>query len=745
MAYLLMETRECMPDEPVPNPPPTPQPRPNRALAEAGAPAAAGPRESDSGVGASASISLGVPREIGAFTIQRVIGSGGMATVYAALQKQPRRTVALKVMKAGLSASRSEAALRRFKREIEILGKLHHPYIAAVYDAGTFDDPGGGGPTPYFVMEFIPGAMNILEYVTRKDLDLRERLKLFVKVCAAVEHGHSQKVIHRDLKPGNILIDQYGEPKIIDFGIAHAAELDISQQTMQTEAGRLVGTLQYMAPEQVDTRPQDLDGRCDVYALGVLLYKMMTGKPPYDLEALPVFEALRIIREETPRRPGEINPEVKGDLETIILKAMEHERARRYRNAGSLGRDVVRFLANKPINARRAGLVYRATLFAKRNVAVLSVIGVIALVAGGAVGYILWERSRTRDETALKIRQREDDLQRQREQIEARAAAATQAAASATAVRAEPFVLREHSARIAGMRFLPPDVDHASGMLLTASHDHMLVAWDLSSHEVVQRADPVDGPVAHLAAARDGSLIAAAVDGADAIMLMSRDGTVVRTIRAGGEVRSLAMSLDGTALAWGTDSLTLNVMPLDAQQPRSNAGAARSIRSTSGAFTQLAFDANGETIAAASDGGPVYFWNWRAEPLDIERTTGPTSAPTAVAITMSGRESAVLWLGEDGSGWLFRIDASGARGSGVTFVNSPIIAAAFSANAERLVIATSDGVQVWNVGDLSDAPTRSGSIIRTEEPPTAVAVRDEGAWIALGTMTGDVRVEPIPH
>ena len=138
---------------------------------------------------------IGVPQQIGPYQVQRLLGSGGMATVYAALQKQPRRTVALKVMKAGIAQSRGEAALRRFKREIEILGQLHHPYIAAVYDAGTFDD--GSGPAPYFVMEYIPGATNILEYISKKEMNVRDRLKLFVKVCAAVEHGHGHKVIHR--------------------------------------------------------------------------------------------------------------------------------------------------------------------------------------------------------------------------------------------------------------------------------------------------------------------------------------------------------------------------------------------------------------------------------------------------------------------------------------------------------------------------------------------------------------------
>src|SRR5690606_14621646 len=219
-----------------------------------------------------------VPIEIGGYRIQRVLGSGGMATVYAALQPQPRRIVALKVMKAAVA---SDIAFRRFKREIEILGKLHHPYIAQVFDAGTHA-AADGTVMPYFVMEYISGGKNILQYVAEKQLDLRERLKLFAKVCAAVEHGHLNKIIHRDIKSSNILITPEGDPKVIDFGVAHATEIEVAGQTMHTEAGRLVGTLQYMSPEQVSGRPEDLDPRCDVYALGVLLYRMLTGRPPHD-------------------------------------------------------------------------------------------------------------------------------------------------------------------------------------------------------------------------------------------------------------------------------------------------------------------------------------------------------------------------------------------------------------------------------------------------------------------------------
>ena len=248
-----------------------------------------------------------LPDSIGGYRIERVLGFGGMATVYAAMQEQPRRRVALKIVR---GAAGTGAALRRFKREIEILGRLRHPSIAQVFSAGVHND--NGVDLPYFVMEYVPGAKTVAEYAETHELNLRQRLKLFVRICAGVGHGHKHRVIHRDLKPGNILIDERGEPKIIDFGVARMTGFDVSSQTMQTEAGRLIGTIQYMAPEQLDTQRLDLDARCDVYSLGVLLYKLLTGKMPHDVKGLPVYAAAQVIREDTPARPSALNGELKG-------------------------------------------------------------------------------------------------------------------------------------------------------------------------------------------------------------------------------------------------------------------------------------------------------------------------------------------------------------------------------------------------------------------------------------------------
>jgi len=224
----------------------------------------------------------GIPKEIGRYKVRRTIGSGGMGTVYEAIQESPRRKVAIKVMRSGVT---SRSAMRRFEYESQILGRLSHPCIAQVYEAGTYDD--GTGGVPYFAMEYIIGAKTLLEYAKQKDLKVHERLVLFEQICDAVHHGHLKGIIHRDLKPDNILIDSSGNPKIIDFGVARSTDSDMVVTTLQTNVGQLIGTVQYMSPEQCEADPDLIDARSDVYSLGVVLYELLTGQPPYDLSSIP--------------------------------------------------------------------------------------------------------------------------------------------------------------------------------------------------------------------------------------------------------------------------------------------------------------------------------------------------------------------------------------------------------------------------------------------------------------------------
>ncbi len=285
---------------------------------------------------------------VGRYRIVRLIASGGMGTVYEAVQEQPERAVALKVMR---GARLGPSLLRRFELESHLLARLRHPGIAQVYEAGTHEGD-GAQPVPFFAMELVPDARPINRYAEQMGLPLRERLDLFLQVCDAVQHGHQRGIIHRDLKPANILVDPDGRVKVIDFGVARVTDADVAITTLRTDVGQLVGTLQYMSPEQCQADPLELDTRSDVYALGVVLYELLTGALPYDVSCRPIPSAARVICEEPPIAPQLLSRTFRGDLGLVMLRAMEKDRDRRYQSAADLARDVRHYLGREPIEAR---------------------------------------------------------------------------------------------------------------------------------------------------------------------------------------------------------------------------------------------------------------------------------------------------------------------------------------------------------------------------------------------------------
>ncbi|UCC31140.1 MAG: protein kinase, partial [Phycisphaerales bacterium] len=322
----------------------------------------------------------GLPRRIGHYHIERVIGSGGMGTVYEATQEKPRRTVALKLMKHGIA---SRSALRRFEYESQILGRLRHPGIAQVYEAGTHRED--GDTVPYFAMEYIHTAKPITAYARDKKLGTRKRLELFLQVCGAVHHGHQKGIIHRDLKPSNLLVDAHGQVKIIDFGVAKSTDSDMAVTTLQTDVGQLVGTLQYMSPEQCEADPHNIDTRSDVYALGAVFYELLCDRRPYDVTRKAMHEATRIIREEQPTKLSTLNKTLRGDVETIALKALEKDPERRYESTMAMAADVERYLKHQPIVARPPSVLYRFRKFVRRRRIALAVAAALLMTSGTAV------------------------------------------------------------------------------------------------------------------------------------------------------------------------------------------------------------------------------------------------------------------------------------------------------------------------------------------------------------------------
>ncbi len=300
------------------------------------------------------------PESIGPYRILGLLGEGGMGIVYAAEQNNPQRAVALKVVRAAMMTG---SALRRFELETEALGRLQHPGIAQVYQAGV----AGSGPSaqPYFAMELVKGSP-LLAYAAERALGVPRRLELMAKICDAVHHAHQRGILHRDLKPGNILVDESGQPKILDFGVARILDSD-SQATRQTDLGQLIGTLDYMSPEQTFGDPLSMDVRSDVYSLGVILYQLLAGRLPYETRQRALPELVRVIRQDDAFRLSAINKVYRGDIETIVHKALEKEKERRYASAAELADDLRRHLADEPIRAMPAGAGYRAAKFFRRH------------------------------------------------------------------------------------------------------------------------------------------------------------------------------------------------------------------------------------------------------------------------------------------------------------------------------------------------------------------------------------------
>jgi serine/threonine protein kinase/tetratricopeptide (TPR) repeat protein len=361
--------------------------------------------------------------QIGPYKLIEQIGEGGMGIVYMAQQTEPvKRLVAVKLIKAGMD---SKQVLARFEAERQALALMDHPNIARVLDAGSTAPTDGGYPgRPYFVMDLVKGVP-ITKYCDEHRLTPRQRLELFIPVCQAVQHAHQKGVIHRDLKPSNVLVAPYDGrpvPKVIDFGVAKAAGQQLTDQTLVTGFGALVGTPEYMSPEQAELNNSDIDTRSDIYALGALLYELLAGTPPFshsELEHAGMIEMLRVIREQEPAKPStklsaadglpslaanrgtepaKLTKLMRGELDWIVMKALEKDRTRRYETANGFARDIERYLADEPVSACPPSASYRLRKFTRRNwrsviAASLVLLSLIAGVIGTTAGMLTANRA----------------------------------------------------------------------------------------------------------------------------------------------------------------------------------------------------------------------------------------------------------------------------------------------------------------------------------------------------------------
>jgi non-specific serine/threonine protein kinase/serine/threonine-protein kinase len=427
------------------------------------------------------------PSSIAGYRILGVLGVGGMGTVYSAEQESPKRTVALKVIRWEVA---SDDVLRRFAREAEALGRLQHPGIARIYAAGTANG------VPYFVMELVRGKP-LTEYARTECRDLAARLELFARVCDAVQYAHQQGVIHRDLKPANILVDETGQPKILDFGVARLTEGE-NPGTLKTDVGVVVGTLQYMSPEQVGGDPLEIDTRSDIYALGVILYELLAEHLPYSWQAGGIAKAAQTIMLTEPESLGSINRHYRGDIETIAAKALEKEKARRYASAAALASDIRHYLRDEPISARPVSAAYqlRKLMRRHRGVVVGLAVAAVALVAGTVVSAAMAVRANGASHLAETRRGEAVAAQRladqRREEAERGRNAADAARRSADSARED--AVRQRAAAIASSRRATTEAEKAFATstflqnMLESTNPEVTEGRNVTIKEVVDRA-----------------------------------------------------------------------------------------------------------------------------------------------------------------------------------------------------------------------------------------------------------------
>jgi eukaryotic-like serine/threonine-protein kinase len=680
---------------------------------------------------------------VGRYKLLKIIGGGGMGVVYLAEQSAPvRRMVALKVIKAGMD---SRQVIARFRAEQQALAMMDHPNIAKVLDFGETESG-----RPYFVMELVKG-IPITRYCDEQKLTPRERLELFIPVCQAVQHAHQKGIIHRDIKPSNVLVGLYGGnavPKVIDFGVAKATGQKLAEESLFTEFGAVVGTLEYMSPEQAQLDNVDIDTRCDVYSLGVLLYELLTGTTPLDrgrLKQAALLEVLRLIREEDPPWPSTrlstadalpsiaasrgIEPRslsrlMRCDLDWIVMKALEKPRADRYETAGALARDVERYLAGDPVEARPPSAAYRLRKFARKYRAALTTAALAAalLVTGGATS--AWQAYR---------------LRKEQETIKAALAAEQKALAAQT----EQRELAEQLLYDARMNLIQRYWEDYHGALFKrALHEQILVnqrgidrrGWEwyywlrtFSSGHITLNGHT--GPVTSVAFSPAGRRLAS----------VSRDGTVtVRDAATGQEIRtfgarhtkvvtSLAFSPDGRRLASASFDGTVKVCDAATGQETFTFKKAPPVMS-------MAFSPDGQQLASPGDGNAVAVRD-AATGQEIRTLKGHHTNPvTSVVFSPDGQSLASADM--DGTVELW--DVATGQGKHILKGHTAVVwSMVFSPDGRWLASASRDGtVKVWNAGTGQEVRTLKGHT----GPVRSVAFSPDGNWLASGSFDNTVKV-----
>jgi eukaryotic-like serine/threonine-protein kinase len=749
----------------------------------------------------------------GRYTLLEVLGEGGMGTVYRAEQTRPvKRQVALKLIKVGMD---SRVVLARFDAERQALALMDHPNIARVYDGGTT-----AAGQPFFVMELVKGVP-ITEFCDQHRLPVRARLELFVAVCQAVQHAHQKGIIHRDLKPSNVLVtevDGRPTPKVIDFGVAKATEFQLTEQSL-ADTGAIVGTPTYMSPEQADPSSMDIDTRTDVYALGVILYELLAGSPPLDAKDFKrgaILEMLRMVREVDPPRPStkvstaEALPSIaasraivpahlkralRGDLDWIVMKALEKDRTRRYETANGFAADILRHLTNEPVVAAPPSRAYRMRKFVRKNRGrVIAASLVLAALIAGIVGTTLGLfQARQQERIAQTLATKEAAARGQAEDLATKEAKACgEAVERAEQLAREDYINRVSRAyreveidnvslaedllhgcpperrgwewhyvkRLCDLKRLDLDVGESvnavafgadgvgivsgSGQrthaVFPSEADESLVSvWDATTGRRRQTPFQVKGCIYGVAVSPDGRSVAVA----SGFKVPRAEGHLSVWDAAGGQARwssaepnllamSVAFSPDGRSVAAGFGQYLGDDVGKVKVWDVATGRELATFGGPAGGVNRVAFHPDGRRLAVAGS-GVTQIWDIVAG-AKVRDLVGHDRWVLSAAFSPDGR-----WLAT--GGWdrtvkLWNAD-TGAEEKTIFAHEGYVLDLAFSPDGRHLVTTSEDrSVRLWEIPSGRRVATYHGHTDFVQ----AVAFRPDGRELASASLDGSVRV-----
>jgi len=642
---------------------------------------------------------------IGRYELLELIGEGGMGLVYLAEQKEPvRRKVALKIIKPGMD---SKQVIARFEAERQALALLDHPNVAHVFDAGTTE-----AGRPYFVMEYVKG-LSITRYCDDNKLTIEQRLRLFEQVCEAVHHAHQKGIIHRDLKPSNILVSVHGDravPKIIDFGIAKAITSPLTDKTFVTFQGQLLGTPEYMSPEQVDLATQDIDTRSDIYSLGVVLYELLAGVLPFESEAFEragLAEIQQTIREREPASPSirltslgeraktiaasrgtQVVPlarRLHRELEWIPLKAMRKDRCRRYRSASEMGDDVHNYLAGKPLIAGPETAMYRMQKFVRKHAGSVATVALvaIAIVLGLVVSTVMYLRAEDarRKEASARI----DAEQARKAEQEQRSLAEQKA----EELRRTLYV---NSIQLADAKYNEGNIGRVRELLESCPQDLRGWEWDRVNH--------------------------------------ISDHSMMSVITHQGQVLSIALSPDGKRMVTGGWEGGIKVWDIATgkelitlPEPAENA------------IVCVAFSPDGRRIVSGGDSGEIKVWDADSG-NEVVKLIGHGKWVFSVAFSSDGKH--IVSVSDEPDGIKVWDATTGAEIAAFNHeCHERVNSAAFSPDGKSVAIGSADEIiRIWDIvsGNEETALAGHNDIIST------VSYSSNGKLLASGSMDNTIKI-----